>query len=345
MKEKIVEKYGKKRYSLQFLSLLLAIVIFVCTGCSSTGQKSDIRIVTPLSDSELFKIGDEICTVSQAMILISAQKKAIEDIYGEEIWSVESDGTTFEENIKGSLRDFLARMTCMKLMAAANDITLSSEEKKLIQNCTEAYMSQLTQEEIDALGIAEEDAQEVYTSYYYYNKLMEVLTSDMETEISDNDARIVRAECIYVKKTEKDQTKRLQAILKKAKKADDFAIVAESYDEGGQISMNISRNQLPTEIEEAVFSLADDEISDVLESDHGYYIIHCIEDYDREATAKHKTELIKEMKEEHFTEEYDSFVANLTAQFNEKAWNKIALSEMVLLEQANFFEIYTENAG
>lgn len=343
MKKKTAKRYGKNRYSLQLLALLLVMAILGSTGCSSTGQKTDIRIVTPLSDSELFKISDEICTVPQAMILISAQKKVIEDVYGEEIWSVESDGSTFEENIRGSLKDFLARMTCMKLMANANQITLSGEEKKQIQNCTETYLSQLTPEEKKVLGITEEDVQEVFTSYYYYNKLMEVFTSDMETEISDNDARIVRVECIYVKKTEKDPTKRLNAILKKAKKAEDFAAVAESYDEGGQITMNVSRNQFPAEIEEAIFSLTDDQISGILESDNGYYIIHCLEDYDREATSKHKKELVKELKEEHFTQEYDGFVAELTAQFNENAWKKITLSDTVSLAQANFFEIYNEN--
>lgn len=342
MEKNTVEKYRGKRKSLQFLVLLMAAVMLFTAGCSSTGQKADIRIVTPLSDSELFKISDEICTVPQAAILISAQKKVIEDIYGGEIWSVELNGLSFEDNVKSSLKDFLARMTCMKLMAAANQITLSGEEKTQIQSCAQAYFSQLTQEEADAMGITEADAQEVFTSYYYYNRLMEVLTSDMETEVSDNDARIVQVESIYVKKTEKDQTKNLQNILKKAKSTEEFLTVAESYDEGGQITMNISRNQLPAEIEEVVFSMTDDQISDVLETENGYYIFHCVEDYDREATAKHKAELLDELKEEYFSQEYDNFVANLTAQFNEKAWEKIILSDMVLLSEADFFEIYND---
>ena len=343
MEEKTKGTYGRNAYPIRFLALLLAVMILVNTGCSGTANNSDIRIVTPLSDSELFKIGDEICTVPQAMILISAQKKVVEDVYGKEIWSVKLEDLSFEDNVKELLKDFLARMACMKLMADANQITLSNEEKKQVQNCTETYLSQLTKEEVDALGITEEDVQTVFTSYYYYNKLMESLTSDMETEISDNDARIVQTECIYVKKTEDDQTKRLKSILKKAKKAGEFAAVAEKYDEGGQISRSIFRGQLPSEIEEAVFSMTDDQISDVLEAENGYYIFHCVEDYDRDATAEHKAELVKELKEEHFTREYDDFVKDLTAQLNEKAWKKISLSDMVLLSEANFFEIYNEN--
>ena len=80
----------------------------------------------------------------------------------------------------------------------------------------------------------------------------------------------------------------------------------------------------------------------MLEVENGYYIIHCVEDYDREATAKHKAELIQELKEKQFTEEYDSFVKNLTAQFNDKAWEKISLKDCTALSRSDFFNIYSE---
>lgn len=328
------------RNSVKIMVLLLAFLVLM-TGCSGS-KNAEIRIVTPLSDSELFRIGDEICSVSEAMILVTAQKKVVEDVYGEEIWSVKSDGLTFEENVKSSLKDFLARMKCMTLMAADNDITLSAEEKAQIQSCAETYYSQLTDREKSSLDITKEEAEDMFTSYFYYNRLMEVLTSDMDTEISDNDARIARIECIYVEKNGKDQSKQVNSILQKAREARSFAEVAKKYDEGGKISMNVSRNQLPAEVDQVLFSMSDDQISDVVETGSGYYIIHCVEDYDREATARHKAELIEELKEEKFTEKYDSFVENLTAQFNEKAWEKISLKDSVALSKADFFDIYEE---
>lgn len=331
----------RQKSLIRLTAMLLILVMTLCTGCGQ-GKQSDIRIVKPLSDTELFKIDEEICTVSEAVVLISAQKKVVEDIYGPEIWAVETGGVTFEENMKVSLKDFLARMTCMKLMAEANHITLSAEEKQQIQSCTDAYLSQLTEEENKALNAEKEEIQDVFTSYYYYNKLMEVLTSDMETEISDNDARIMQIECIYVAKTDKDQTSKMQKILKKAKEADSFAEVAKTYNESGETAMSISRNQLPAEVEEAVFALSDDQISNVLEAEDGYYIVHCVEDYDREATAKHKEELVNALKEEYFTQQYDGFVENLTAQFNDSAWEKISLADIVTLSEADFFAIYEE---
>ena len=51
---------------------------------------------------------------------------------------------------------------------------------------------------------------------------------------------------------------------------------------------------------------------------------------------------IYEFFDEKFTEKYDSFVENLTAQFNEKAWEKISLKDSVALSKADFFDIYEE---
>lgn len=345
MKKSTLFGHLKDNYSSRLIVRGMAVIIsliLMLSGCSSE-KTADIRIVTPLSDKELFKIGDEICSVSEAMILITAQKKVVEDVYGTEIWSVESDGLTFEDNVKSSLKDFLARMKCMKLMAAENDITLTPEVKEQLKSCVDTYLSQLTTEESSALDITNQDVEDMFTSYYYYNRLMEVLTTDMETEISDNDARIARIECIYVNKTDEDQTKRLNSILKKAKEALSFAEVAKTYDEGGKVSMNVFRNQLPAMVDQVVFSMADDQISDVLETEDGYYIIHCVEDYDREATAKHKAEMVQELKEKQFRDEYDGFVKDLTAQFNDKAWEKISLRDCVALSQADFFMIYSDN--
>ncbi|MDO5411535.1 MAG: peptidylprolyl isomerase [Lachnospiraceae bacterium] len=341
MEENKRKKQGKRKAFLQILAFMLAAAC-IFTACRN-GEKSEIRIVAPLSDSELFKIGDEVCSVPEAMILVTAQKKVVEDVYGKEIWSVKSDGITFEENVKISLKDFLARMKCMKLMAAENGISLSAEEEKILSACTETYLSQLTEKEKKALSLEKTDVREMFTSYYYYNKLMEVLTSDMEMEISDNDARIMQIECIFVKKTGKDLSKRLADILKKAREKDKFAETAKKYDEGGKTAMSISRGQLPKELEQTVFSMTDGQISDALETAEGYYIIRCVKDYDRDATAKHKTELIKELKEKSFTEQYDDFVEKLTAQFNQKAWNRISLPDAVSLSKADFFAIYNEN--
>ncbi len=334
----------KNSRTFRLTALLLLLVMLTAVGCGQ-GESSDIRIVKPLAENELFKIDEEICTVSEAMVLMAAQKKVVEDVYGPEIWAVQLDGVTFEENIKESLKDFLARMTCMKLMAEENQITLSTEEKQQMQNCTDTYWSQLTEEEKAALGTDKEEIQELFTSYYYYNKLMEVLTSDLETEISDNDARIMQAEYLYVAKNGKNQTSAMQKILKKAKKTDDFLEVAETYSEKSEYTISIARGQLPEEIEEAVFALADQEISEVLEAEDGYYIVYCLEDYDREATAKHKEELINARKEEHFTQQYDAFVKNLTAQFHDSAWEKLSLEELVTLSEADFFAIYQEHVN
>lgn len=339
------DRKGSVYRGLIYCMMLLVISTTVLTGCGEkdSPQITDIKIVKPLTDNQLFKIGEEICTVPEAMILVSAQKKVVEDVYGTEIWSVTTDTGSFESYIKSALKDFLAKMQCMKLMAFERQITPSGEEEEQLKHCAEIYMSDLTQEEKESLGVDEKDVYNMFLSYYYYNRLMDVLTSDMNMEISDSDARVIQTEQIFVRKTEKNQEKYLKGILKKAKAdSSKFAAVAQKYSEAGKLERQLTREDLPESLEEAVFGLSTDEVSAILEAEEGYYIFHCLNDYDREATAANKAALIKEKKEQHFAQEYDHFVEELSARFNDKAWEAISLADCPAPAEADFFAIYQE---
>lgn len=323
--------------------VLLVLTVFTLCGCQKTGGK-EIRIVTPLADDVLFKIGEEVCSVPEANIIFAAQKKAVEDIYGEEIWSVASNGITFEENTRSAIKDFLARMNCMKLMASEYDLHLDEDAEKKISACTDAYLEQLSEAEQNLLSVSRDDVKNTFTAYYYYNTLMENLSSDMETEISDNDARIMQVEYIFIPLDESENSlKKAQKVYSKVKNADSFADAAKASYEGGATLVSLARGQLPQEAENAAFSLANGQVSELVEAEDGYYIFHCVNDYDREATIQHKTDMLDELKEKKFTEEYNQFVASVSAQFNENAWEKLSIRTLPRLEQADFFEIYQDN--
>lgn len=323
--------------------LLLFLSVLTLCGCQNTDGK-EIRIVTPLADDVLFKIGEEVCSVSEANIIFAAQKKAVEDIYGEEIWSVTSDGITFEENTRSAIKDFLARMNCMKLMASEYGLHLDEDAEKKISACTDLYLEQLSEAEKTSLAVHREEVKDTFTAYYYYNTLMDRFSTDMETEISDNDARIMQVEYIFIPLDENgDSLKTAQEVYKKVKAADSFADAAKAAYEGGAVLTSLARGQLSSEAENTAFSLANGQVSDLVEAEDGYYIFHCVNDYDREATIQHKADMLDELKEKKFSQEYNQFIASVSAQFNDKAWENMSISALPKLEQADFFEIYEKN--
>ncbi len=76
--------------------------------------------------------------------------------------------------------------------------------------------------------------------------------------------------------------KKIEDILKKVKKGEDFADLAKQYSEGPSASRggdlgNVTRNQMVKEFEDAVFKLKEGEVSDVVETQFGFHIIKAYE--------------------------------------------------------------------
>lgn len=77
----------------------------------------------------------------------------------------------------------------------------------------------------------------------------------------------------------------LQDIIKRARAGEDFGTLAKQYsedvstrDNGGELP-RFARGRLPAEFESAVFSMTNNQVSDVVEVSYGLYAIHLIKKY------------------------------------------------------------------
>lgn len=313
--------------------LLIIILALSMAGCSAGNTK--VKITTGLSSKELFKIGDQTCFKSEALVYATAQKKLIEDAYGSEIWNVSKGDVTVKEYVQDSLKDFLAQLKCIHQMADDNQITLTDQEKTLANSCTEEYMKNLTKEEQDSLGVDKESIQRIYEEYILYNKVETELTNDKVEQISDNDARIMQVNMIVLSKE-----KTAKSVLKKAKAGEDFEKLAKKYSEDSQIQYALSRELFGEDFSNQVFDLEKGQISDMIKSNGKYYIVSCIDDYDKEATSEHKAELEKEKRQEIFDKLYKEYIDKLSAQFNKSVWKQIDMETIPSVKKADFFGIY-----
>ena len=175
-------------------------------------------------------------------------------------------------------------------------------------------------------------------------------------EISDDEARAVTAQVIYfknwkVKNNEKTPltesetlkvVKTAKDVLKKAKAGEDFAYLGTLYSDDKQINKSYARGSVESKFEELLFSMDEGDISEVVESSDGYYIVKCISTMDYEATQKNKVVLAKQRKQEAFSKAYNEIAINTHSQFRDKQWDLITLDEEIHRTEANFFDIYEE---
>ena len=86
----------------------------------------------------------------------------------------------------------------------------------------------------------------------------------------------------------------------------DFTTLAGKYNEEKDIRCSVKKGQVQKVLEDAIFNLQTEEISQVIESDYGYHIVKCISTYDKEETDANKLVIIEQRKKEAFSQEYDA---------------------------------------
>ncbi len=344
-------KYIRKKA----VALCLAAVLCAggLTGC---GGNTKVVFTTGLSGNQLFKIGSATCTTPEIMIYLTTFYNQYVNSYGQEMWHYDFGGVSLEEHVKDVVLSKMAQIKIMNLMAEERKITLSDEEEKKVLEAAKCYYEMLEKDLIQQEGITEKIVETVFREYALANKVYITITESAEMEISDDEARAVTVQEIYFKnwrikggeKVPLSEAQILEA-LKTAKKAlalvnsgEDFETVAMQYSEDKQIVKSYARGSVEAHFEELLFSMDEGDISEVVETEDGYYIIKCISTIDYEATQANKLVLAEQRKKEAFSKAYKEIATGTHSQFRDRHWEKLTLNEEIHSTDADFFEIYNE---
>ncbi|MBQ8184209.1 MAG: hypothetical protein IJ036_00315 [Lachnospiraceae bacterium] len=94
------------------------------------------------------------------------------------------------------------------------------------------------------------------------------------------------------------------------------------------------------------FALEKDQVSPIIETQKGYYILKCTENFNREATEENRVTMLEKRRDTVFSQVYDEFIANEPSEFNTRLWKKVSLENHTLEHTGeNFFTIYEKYFG
>lgn len=335
----------------------ICLVVTLSAG-SLTGCQSDTKIVftTGLSGDELFKIGSATCTTPEIMVYLTTFYNQYAETYGQEMWHYDFGGVSLEEHVKDVVLSKMAQIKIMNLMAEERGIALSEQEEQKVHKAAEQYYESLEKKLRESESITQKTVENVYEEYALANKVYETITESADMEISDDEARTVTVQVIYLKnwklknnektlmsEAEKQQvTGNAQNLLNRIESGEDFETLAAQCSDDKQIVKNYARGVADESFEEILFSMDEGDVSDMIETDEGFYIVKCISTMDYEATQANKLVLAEQRKREAFSEAYTEIATNTHSQFKDKQWEKLTLSEEIHTTDANFFEIYDE---
>ena len=328
------------------------------TACGKDDGNTRVVFTTGFGKNEVFRIGDASCSKAEIMVYLTTTQNQYENVYGEEIWNTSSNGVTLEENVKEVVLAKIAQIKTMYLLAEEKGVVLDDGEKEQILLAAEEYYESLNETEVSLLGVSREDIENLYTEYAMADKVYHQIIQDVNPEISDDEARIITVQHILIRTSTTDGSGNQVAYSDEAKKEayekacevqkeavsgeTDFAELASKYSEGADITCSFGKGEMSAAYENAAFDLETDEISRVVETEEGYYIIKCINTFDREETDENKIKIVEQRKNEVFGQEYDAFVKTLVRNLNRELWDEISLIHDSQVTTSDFFEVYAK---
>ncbi len=266
----------------------------------------------------VFQINGRTCDVRQALLYLCNYRNLYGSAYGIDLWEYDYGADSLEQYVKDITIQELSRVLSMDLLA-------------------DEYYGSLTDAEIAFMDIRESDVVKAYEEYALAKKLYISLTEGIEEEVSDDEARVIRIQQIYV--TDKELA---DAVKEKLGNGDDFAAVASTYNSASEIETVVARDDLPQEVENIAFNLENGEVSEMVKTDDGYYFIKCLSKLEEQLTEDNKENIRQKRRIALFDDEYQAFVEKAAYHLNDSLWDEISLEDTEEIETDSFFAVYAK---
>ncbi len=311
---------------------LILVIMVISTGCGK------VYFTTGLGNEYIFQIEGEKCTYSEAFLYLAEEKRIYEASFGSEMWSEKIGDTTLEEYVKDLALNKLVKIESINLLAKEKGIILSAQEKEQVNLAANEFYTSLSEDEVTRMNLSIEIVTEAYEKYALSEKTFNEITKVISSDISDSDAKVIKVQSIFIK----EDLELANEIYDKASSGEDFYELAVEYSEDDMIEYEIKKGETIEDFEEEAYDLKAGEMSRVVETEKGYYIIKCISDYMVYESSANKTELLEKEKQDVFKEEYNPFVDTLKYTYNKKTWEDTDVDDIVTLSQADFYGVYNK---
>ena len=288
----------------------------------------------------MFTLDKSACSLKEAKVYLANYQNIYGTAYTIDLWQHDFGDASLLEYVKDITLEELTRVYTMDLLAQSQEVTLSEDETAKVAEAAKEYYASLSEDETAYMDVAETDIVEYYTHYALAQKLYHSLTNGVNEEVSDDEARVMEIMQIYV--TDED---RAHEVEQKLVQGDDFASVANNYNELSAIQVTVSRDDLPDEVEEVAFQLDDNAVSGMIVAGNGYYFIKCLNKYNEELTEANKSNIVEKREKEAFDDVYNEFVASLSSRLNTDLWDGIELTTDGSIQTNSFFAVFEKYCG
>ncbi|WP_192451795.1 peptidyl-prolyl cis-trans isomerase [Candidatus Galacturonibacter soehngenii] len=339
----------------------IATTLLACASMI-TGCAGSVNLNTPVA-----VVNDENVSFGVAKFYAKTQQVMYESYYGslfgDNMWDQTlSADMTFGESTLENILEEIKEMYIVNQHADEYEITLSDEEKSKIEETAKQFMADNNADAIESMGASEEVIIEYLTKFTLQGKIEAAIKAGADTNVADEDAAQRTFSYVLVSTAgttdETGKTVDLTDEEKAAKKEEAQAIIdAVAGGKDFDTAVTDTERSVSTAsygkdddagMNEAVIAAADalqeGEISPIVETDGGYYVLKLTSAFDQEQTENRRQEIITQRQTTLYEDTYTKWKDASKVSVDNKVWKKITFKDKLsMVSNATMDDIITED--
>lgn len=326
-----------KIYKKVLVFVFTICMMITCVGCTA-GDKV-VYFDTSSGYNTVFKIGDMKCSKKEALVYLLNEKNIYGSVDGVNLWSDEYDTDTMTGSIKDLTMEHLTRVYILNLYAAEQEMELTDAEKSACADAAKEYYNSLNSAERSFTGAKKKDIEKMYLRYALASKVYEELMNSVDEEVSEDEARVMEAFVLYV--SDESKADEIQGMINYGYT---FERLAATYTELDTYQVTFGRGEYPSEVDDVVFNLDTDEVSQAIAADGGYYFFQCLDKYNEELSEENKAVIIDNRRKQVLEDIVDDLEERYFSDMNTDLWESVAFPEDASeLTSASFFKTLNDS--
>lgn len=340
------------------LIFTLALSMTLVTGCNkvkSGGSENSKKLTVTVGDSKVY-LDEMMYYIFMNEYQLDQYDQMYKAYMGTSYWDMEySEGVTMREYAKTSTMDMVVQYEILYAEAKKADYKLTDEEKETLPTNVEQFMGAITEEQLEKTGLTKEIAETVVeklmvTSRYIQDMIdkFEIDDAAITATVDKEELRQYDTQALFIATSSLDEEgksvalsdkekseakKKLEAVLDKVKAGDEFDKIVEGQEEIQKQDNNfvVGKGTVSEEYEKLAKSLKNDEVTDIVETADGYYIIKMVNNNSDESYKTAVEEKISAEEQKQFEAEYAKLKETYKITINNEVWDKIVMGETTLI--------------
>ncbi len=324
------------------IAVLVLTMLLLC-GCNN------VKLTTGLTRKQFAKIDGTTVSMDMAKLMLGEYKYSYEQLFDDQVWQKNINNMTAEDYIKNTVKDNVENIIFAHNLAESLNIELTDDEKERIRMAAEEYI-----ETLNDTDVSQDAVMEFYQRLLVAEKGFYGITESVDTRVSTDEARVISVQYIFfsticyddeynvvsIPKTEKQVKRNLaKHVYDKLQGDSDFLELAKEYSDDVKNFARFGRGEYVKEFEDAAFNMDSGDISDIVETEYGYYIIKCI-NYNVESNLEEQSEkVVLARRRDIYTGQFTEYASNRAVQYNSKFWEDVDMKELPK-GSGKLYEIY-----